>query len=47
MSVGAKCRSANFATCEEQALCSGQQAECPASLPMPDGTECIERGKCR
>ena len=47
MSAGAKCRAENYATCEEKAVCTGNQAECPASLPMPDGTGCIERGKCR
>ncbi len=31
MKMGAKCRSANFATCEQEANCTGQQAECPAS----------------
>ena len=39
MSAGAKCRSANFATCEKEALCTGTQAQCPASLPMKDGTQ--------
>ena len=47
MSAGAKCRAENYATCEEKAVCTGNQAECPTSLPMPDGTGCIERGKCR
>ncbi len=47
MSSGATCRTANFATCEEKAECSGKSAECPKSLAMPDGTECIERGECR
>lgn len=47
MAAGAKCRTENYATCEEKAVCTGEQAECPASLPMPDGTNCIERGKCR
>ena len=47
MSAGAKCRAENYATCEEKAVCSGTQAECPTSLAMPDGIECIERGKCR
>ena len=41
MSAGVKCRTENYATCEEKALCSGDRAECPASLPMPDGTSCI------
>jgi len=47
MSAGQKCRTENYATCKEKAVCSGGQAICPASLPMPDGTHCIERGKCR
>jgi disintegrin and metalloproteinase domain-containing protein 17 len=47
MASGAKCRSANFATCEEKALCTGTSADCPVSLHMPDGTECVERGECR
>ena len=47
MSVGAKCRQENYATCEESAACTGEKAECPKSLPMPDGTSCIERGKCK
>ena len=47
MKKGAKCRSANFATCEMEALCSGTQASCPKSLPHPDGTKCIEKGECR
>ena len=40
-------RSDNYATCEEKAVCTGNQAACPASRPMTDGTECIERGKCK
>jgi len=47
MSAGQKCRTENYATCEESAVCTGGQAECPASLPMSDGTHCIERGKCQ
>ncbi len=47
MNKGAKCRSANFATCEREAECTGQQAECPASQAMPDGTQCVEKGECR
>lgn len=47
MDSGAKCRTENFATCEEKAVCSGERAECPASLAMPEGTLCVERGECR
>ena len=47
MSSGQKCRSENYATCEERAVCTGKQAECPKSEPMPDGRGCIERGQCR
>ena len=47
MSEGEKCRSPNFATCEQEALCTGTQAECPASKAMPDGTQCVEKGECR
>ena len=47
MSSGQKCRSENYATCEEKAVCTGKQAECPKSEPMPDGRGCIERGQCR
>ena len=47
MSAGQKCRTENYATCEEKAVCTGNQAECPKSHPMTDGTGCIERGKCR
>ena len=39
MSAGQKCRTENYATCKEKAVCSGGQAICPASLPMPDGTQ--------
>ena len=46
MAAGAQCRNKNFATCEEKAVCTGEQAECPASRPMADGSECVERGKC-
>lgn len=47
MSMGAKCRSASFATCEQEAICTGTQAECPTSQAMPDGTQCVEKGECR
>ena len=47
MSSGQKCRSENYATCEERAVCTRKQAECPKSEPMPDGRGCIERGQCR
>ena len=47
MAAGAQCRNKNFATCEEKAVCSGEQAECPASRAMADGSECVERGKCQ
>lgn len=47
MAKGANCRSANFATCEQKAECTGTQAECPASIPMPDGKPCVEKGECR
>ena len=46
MSAGAKCRSANFATCEQEALCTGQEAKCPPSHAMPDHTQCVEKGEC-
>ena len=39
MSAGQKCRTENYATCKEKAVCSGGQAICPTSLPMPDGTQ--------
>ena len=41
MSSGQKCRSENYATCEERAVCTGKQADCPKSEPMPDGRGCI------
>ena len=47
MAQGSKCRSDNYATCEEKAVCTGNQAACPASRPMADDTECNERGKCK
>jgi len=47
MAQGSKCRSDNYATCEEKAVCTGNQAACPASRPMEDDTECNERGKCK
>ncbi|KAL1123060.1 hypothetical protein AAG570_002148, partial [Ranatra chinensis] len=47
MMAGMKCREAQFATCEQEAKCSGTASECPKSAPMTDGTECLEKGKCR
>ena len=47
MSFGQKYCSENYAACEEKAFCTGKQAECPKSEPMPDGRGCIERGQCR
>jgi disintegrin and metalloproteinase domain-containing protein 17 len=47
MAVHAKCRAANYATCEKEAACTGVSADCPKSEHMPDETNCIEKGKCR
>ncbi|XP_017778197.1 PREDICTED: ADAM 17-like protease isoform X1 [Nicrophorus vespilloides] len=47
MQKGMKCREAQYATCEQQSVCTGYQAECPRSPPVADGTDCQERGKCR
>lgn len=47
MTAGVKCREAQYATCEQEARCSGGQSECPKSPPMVDGTTCQERGQCR
>lgn len=47
MRSGVKCREAQYATCEQESRCTGLKAECPRSPPMPDGTDCQERGKCR
>ena len=66
MAVNAKCRTANYATCEKEAECTGKDnciirnndnlhlllvsgvsASCPKSEHMADGTNCIEKGKCR
>ena len=41
MAVSAKCRTANYATCEKEAECSGVSAQCPKSEHMADGTNCI------
>jgi len=47
MAVNAKCRTANYATCEKEAECTGVSADCPKSDHMADGTNCIEKGKCK
>ncbi|XP_055373742.1 ADAM 17-like protease [Condylostylus longicornis] len=47
MPVGHKCREAQYATCEQEARCTGAHAECPKSPPMADGTVCQEKGQCR
>ncbi|KAF0306944.1 ADAM 17-like protease [Amphibalanus amphitrite] len=48
LQLGAKCREASLATCEKEATCNGARADCPASAPMVDGTECQEHGgRCR
>ncbi|XP_055851401.1 ADAM 17-like protease isoform X1 [Episyrphus balteatus] len=47
MPSGMKCRDAQYATCEQEARCTGNHAECPKSPPMADGTICQERGQCR
>ncbi|KXJ69034.1 hypothetical protein RP20_CCG000415 [Aedes albopictus] len=47
MMSGVKCREAQYATCEQEARCTGNHADCPKSPPMGDGTMCLERGQCR
>lgn len=47
MQAGVKCREAAYATCEQEARCTGGNADCPKSPPMNDGTICQERGQCR
>lgn len=47
MPAGVKCRDAQYATCEQDARCSGNGADCPKSPAMTDGTVCQERGQCR
>ena len=47
IAAGQKCREAQRATCEQEAKCNGISAECPSSAPQLDGTECLEKGKCR
>jgi len=47
MAVDAKCRNANLATCEKDAVCTGTLASCPKSQHMEDDTGCVEKGKCR
>lgn len=47
MPKNTKCREAQYATCEQESKCTGTQAECPRSPPVPDETDCQERGKCR
>ncbi|KAF2901050.1 hypothetical protein ILUMI_05106 [Ignelater luminosus] len=47
MAKGVECRKAQYTTCERESNCTGMHAECPRSPPMPDGTDCQERGKCR
>lgn len=47
MAIGIKCRDAQHATCEQESRCTGTSAICPRSPPMEDGTDCLERGKCR
>uniref|UniRef100_A0A182PA53 ADAM 17-like protease n=1 Tax=Anopheles epiroticus TaxID=199890 RepID=A0A182PA53_9DIPT len=47
MMAGVKCREAQYATCEQEARCTGNHAECPKSPAMNDGTICQERGQCR
>ncbi|KAJ1521968.1 hypothetical protein ONE63_002298 [Megalurothrips usitatus] len=47
MNGGIKCRDAQYATCEQESRCTGNSADCPRSPPMPDGTNCLERGQCR
>ncbi|XP_076068053.1 ADAM 17-like protease [Oratosquilla oratoria] len=46
MSGGVECREEQLATCENVSRCTGVEAECPKASPMPNGTPCIERGKC-
>ncbi|XP_062559686.1 ADAM 17-like protease [Armigeres subalbatus] len=47
MMSGVKCREAQYATCEQEARCTGNHADCPKSPAMGDGTMCQERGQCR
>lgn len=47
MRTGIKCREAQYATCEQESRCTGQQADCPKSPPMADDTDCQEKGKCK
>ncbi|CAG0901208.1 unnamed protein product [Cyprideis torosa] len=45
--IGKRCREAQYATCAQEAQCTGRSADCPPSPPLPDGTPCIEKGKCQ
>lgn len=47
MPSGVKCREAAYSTCEQEARCTGNNADCPKSPAMNDGTICQERGQCR
>lgn len=47
MPAGVKCREAAYATCEQEARCTGNHADCPKSPAMNDGTICQERGQCK
>nr|XP_042896996.1 ADAM 17-like protease [Parasteatoda tepidariorum] len=44
---GIICRESQPSACKKEAFCSGESQDCPSSSPQPDGSPCIDRGKCR
>ena len=46
-SPGVTCRTADVATCQQEATCTGFTATCPTSDSMVDGTACVDKGTCK
>ncbi|GIX83684.1 ADAM 17-like protease [Caerostris extrusa] len=44
---GIICRESQPSACKREAYCNGASQDCPSSMPQPDGSPCLDRGKCR
>ncbi|MBN3319367.1 ADA17 protein, partial [Atractosteus spatula] len=45
--AGKICQEPISATCKGQSTCTGSSSECPAPPNAPDGTTCVDMGRCR
>ena len=45
--AGIVCTEENELTCRKEAYCNGWSPECPSPSPVPNGQDCLDRGKCK